>query len=202
MAIRSALRTRVQQHLNDVGAVVWTTTLLDAWMDEGLRRCPPVLLYEGAATVACTTGNRSVALPAGVLMPVRVYDASFAKEVGAWNDHGGTLYFATTLAFTGNLTVEYFGAWPDWAAGDSTECPLAAHQEDVVVFYAVARAYRYLARSRVDYKRYSTMVNNQVDLEDIERLADFWEREFEKARLEARTRRQLLAEQDRVGGAE
>lgn len=202
MATRATLRARVQQHLQDPTALVWATTLLDAWMDEGLRRCPPVLLDEKVATVACVATGKSVASPTGCLQPVRVYDAALTAEVPAWRYWGSSISFEAAVGFTGNLSVEYLGVFDDWTAGDAVECPLATHQEDVVVFFAVGRAFRELARGRVDYKKYSTVVDNGVGIDDIERLADFWEGQFEKARLEARTVRQLFYEQTRLGGAD
>lgn len=196
MANRADLRARVASHLGATIYALYTSPILDAWLDEGLRRCAPVLLAEKSGSITITL--TSAALPADCVYALRVYSATV--EMPSWRQHGGDVYLDSALAAGVSATVEYLGAWTAPAAGDTAEFPLADFQTDTIVFYANARVYRQLASNRSDYRKYSTVMNNQVDMEDIERLADFWEGQFQSARLESRLHRQVLYEKERQGG--
>jgi hypothetical protein len=196
---RKNIRDRVNMYLDDI-ASLFEKAELDAWMDEGLRRLSPVLLAEKDRQVQVAAGVDSVSLPDDCVYVLRVYAEI---ELPSWREHGGELHFSEVVneGAATTVTVEYLGGWDAMAADDAASCPLADWQADVLVFYTVARAFRRLATNRADYRRYATVMNNQVDLEDIERLAATWQADFEAARLEARTRRQLLYEGQRVAGS-
>lgn len=196
---RKNIRDRVVGYLDEI-STLFGPEELDAWMDEGLRRLSPVLLAEKRDILRLPAGGASVALPADCVYVLRVYGVA---ELPSWREYAGTLYFSEVVnaeVFT-DVAVEYLGGWDAMASDDASPCPLADWQADVLVFYTVARAFRRLATNRADYRRYATVMNNQVDLEDLERLAATWQADFEAARLEARTRRQLLYEGQRVAGS-
>jgi len=196
---REDIRDRVNMYLDDI-STLFESAELDAWMNEGLRRLSPVLLAEKNDQVEVAAGADSVSLPDDCVYVLRAYADG---ELPSWREHGGALLFSDVVneGAATTVTVEYLGGWDAMAADDASPCPLADWQADVLVFYTVARAFRRLATNRADYRRYATVMNNQVDLEDIERLAATWQADFEAARLEARTRRQLLYEGQRVAGS-
>ena len=196
---RATLRGYVTTYLGDL-STAFTTAQLDAWLDEGHRRLAPVLLQEKVGTVTVIVNTKSIALPAGCVYVLRAYNATV--EIGDWREHGGTIYFPAVLSTTGGVTVtvEYLGGWDAFAAADSAVSPLADWQVDVVVFYAVSRAYREYLADRASFKRYSTAIDNKVGVAELDGLANYWEQEFHRARVEARSRRQILYEGERQAG--
>jgi len=196
---RLQLRTRVQQHLDDVTAGVWSVTLLNAFLDEGLRRCAPVLLKESTGNVSPTDGFTFVALPSDCVYVVRAY--CLTAEMPPWRQFAGLLRMDEALPASSTVTVEYLGTWLEMDSADGAPCPLADYQADVLVHYAVSRAYLELARNRVRYDRYSATVNNQVDLEEIVRLSESWYEDFLRMREESKSRRQIMYERDRRAGS-
>ena len=195
---RLAARTSVRVHLDDTNAAdyIWPNASIDAFLDEGLRSLAPVLLRENSVAREAAAVS-SMAKPTDAVYVVRVY-ADNGSELPDWHDFGDDIRFDEPVL--ASLTIEYFGEWPVWAAGDASESPLRAYQDVVVSYYAIAKCYRELARDRVKFKRYSTIAQpNNVDIEDIVRLADMWEEDFLRAREAVRSPKQLRLERDLRG---
>lgn len=188
----SELTRRAQFHLGDLDQEVWSAELLQSFLSEGLRRLAPVLLREGSTSVEVTSGSSVVTLPPDELIVYVLRVWSTAEELPSWRHFGDELRLAATVTQNLTVQVEYLGGWQDFSDGS---CELAPWQSDSIVFYAVSRAFREMARNRADYRRYATITNQQVDQVDIERLADVWEKDFERARQEARHPRQIHFEQ-------
>jgi hypothetical protein len=198
---RLQLRDRAKAYLDDIVAI-YSDAQLDSWLDEGLRRMSPVLLRESGEWIGVDPGDVRAEFSEGVVEVLRVYDAVGSVEVPAWRTHGIDIVFESPLP--NGLTavwIETLTAWPLMGTMDASETYLADFQTDALVFYAVARAFRQLAINRSDYRKYSTVVNNRVDLAELQQLAADWEAEFEKARAESRTRRQIMYESQRQGGS-
>ena len=186
------LTRRAQFHLGDLDQEVWSKELLQSFLSEGLRRLAPVLLREGATSVDITSSASVIALPSSDLIVYVLRAWSSTEELPAWRHFHDELRLSSPVSQALTIEVEYLGGWQDFSDGT---CELAPWQSDSIVFYAVSRAFREMARNRADFRRYSTITNQQVEQADIERLADVWEKDFERARQEARHPRQLHYEQ-------
>lgn len=161
----------VNQELGDAAPLI-PNSAIERFINEGQSRYEPeVLLPSVDATVVWSEDDTSVALPtdfAELTDIIPTYDSGY--RVPQYFVHGTSLQFTSPAPtdFTGRLF--YLAHFPTITNAQSCTLPGAA--ADGLVSYALYKCFKRIASSRTLYKRYSTLVNNQTDVKDLESLSE------------------------------
>jgi hypothetical protein len=153
---------------------------IDRYLNDGLKRLGYFL--EKSAVLTWGAGDTSVALPSDYISEDRlesVPPSALPYERRIW---GGTMYFQTTGALSaGSATLYYFGFHPALSVSQASLLPETG--DTGLVAFACYRAYKRIASSRADYRRYSTLVaGNGVDVDELASVSDQFYAEFLEAK--------------------
>jgi len=161
----------VNQELGDASELM-PNSAIERFLNEGQSRYEPeILLPSIDTTITWAEDDLSVALPSDFVELtdlIATYDSGY--RVPQFFVHGQTAHFTSPAptAFTGRLF--YLARYPTITNAQSCTLPSAA--ADGLVSYALYKSFKRIASSRTLYKRYSTLVNNQTDVKDLESLSE------------------------------
>lgn len=171
----------VEEQLGDVKDLI-PPAFTERAANEGQRRYEPQILLPKSIALSWAADSISVALPtdfveiATVIPSATVTTAPFPQEI---RRHGNTLFFyCKQSAFTG--TLHYFAHYPDITDDDDSQLPQVA--TDGLISYVLYKAWKKIASNRTDYRRYSTLVNNQTDISDLAALSEAHFNDYLEAR--------------------
>lgn len=179
----------VNEQLGDAAPLIPDESI-ERWVNEGQRRYEPDLLLPSVAT-GITWADRasSAALPTDLAEVVRFLPATGKYHPPEFALHGTTIHFLlpdVVRAFSG--TILYLAHFPAITTDDPCQLPETAI--DGLVSFALYRAYKRIASNRVQYKKYSTLVNNQTSVADLVSMASDYLADFEDSRTSAAAPRQ------------
>ncbi|MCC6179472.1 MAG: hypothetical protein IT305_29535 [Chloroflexi bacterium] len=184
MTTRLELRARIRSELNDSGAaVLWSDSLLDRWIVEGVRALGRAAGVERTASLTSVAGQAGYALPADALEVVRVeypsgqvrtplrlaggemtpdgstvesaFTAACTAGIGSTYDvWAGQLVLAPTPAISGEaIVVRYRGALAE-PSSDGSVLEVSSGDEDLLTAYACVRALRWIGMDEAKRQRF------------------------------------------------
>ena len=183
MSYRSSLSylvDSVEEQLGDVKDLI-PPAFTERAVNEGQRRYEPQILLPKSIAISWADDAMTVSLPTDFVEIATVQ--ALASPIGAFplqtRRHGNNLYFYEKQpAFSGML--HYFAHYPDITDDDDSLLPQVA--VDGLISYALYKAWKKIASNRTDYRRYSTLVNNQTDINDLASLSEAHFNDYLEAR--------------------
>lgn len=180
-ATRAQLRDYAKDELGTDLASLISDDDFDRYINDAIRRLGYYL--EETATLTWNSGDTSVALPADFVAEDRIQGAetvSLPRERRIW---GNTMYFQVEgVDSDGSATLFYFAEHPA-LDDDADATALPGTADTALVAFVCYRAYKRIASSRADYRRYSTLVQaNGVDVSELASISDQYYAEFLEAK--------------------
>lgn len=180
-ATRADLRDYAKDELGSDLSSLISDTDFDRYINDAIKRLGYYI--ESSVLLTWDAGDTEVDLPADFVSAESLIGAetvSLPRERRIW---GNTMYFQVEgVDSSGSATLFYFADHPTLDAdADVTTLPGAA--DTALVAFVCYRAYKRIASSRADYRRYSTLVQaNGVDVSELASISDQYYAEFLEAK--------------------
>lgn len=179
-----SLATLADAVLTDLGDIadIFPDGFIARSLNEGQRRLAPDILLQKAVDADISGGASTYTLPTDCydVLDLVTRPGQTSVYLPSWTRIEGTLYFESELTadFAGRLFYRAF--YPE--VTDTADCQLGDAACDAIVSYALYKAFRRLAASRSEYRKFSTIVGNGTSMGDLEQAADLHLKDFEDAR--------------------